>query len=197
MKRLMLALSFVLAILFTFGPAHAALVTYNYQGANLIAGSSAITGVITFDPVAGTFNATTHNTQYTATALSSWSFSYGPITSSSSDSVPSSSPARVELSNASFAVNGSGAIVEWLFLVYDGIHGAFSLATANPAQVLISFDGITWINANDAYISGSTPWAYNQTAGTWTMAAVPIPGALLLFGPGLAGIIAIRKRYKK
>jgi hypothetical protein len=67
--------------------------------------------------------------------------------------------------------------------------------------------GYTEINlwGNTAALNDYTYMTWTTAAGTWssdlrgtfTVAPVPIPGALLLFAPGLAGLAILRKRLKK
>jgi len=46
---------------------------------------------------------------------------------------------------------------------------------------------------------GGEPYNSNQTQGTWTKTSspVPIPGAILLFAPALAGLGFLRRRFTK
>jgi hypothetical protein len=84
----------------------------------------------------------------------------------------------------------------------------------NNQNVWRSFDVTTMVNA---WLSGTTnygmllarvdqdnPVAYFKSSESSTVpyldvnpAAVPLPSAILLFGPGLVGIAAIRRRFKK
>ena len=76
--------------------------------------------------------------------------------------------------------------------------------TSEPATENFSFnttvtsgetiDFIVGVPIGGGYWSGNTPVEATITSAT---APVPIPGALLLFGPGLAGLAAVRKRLKK
>ncbi len=40
-------------------------------------------------------------------------------------------------------------------------------------------------------------WQYFTDVSLTAPSAVPLPGALLLFGPGLAGLAVVRRRFKK
>jgi len=45
---------------------------------------------------------------------------------------------------------------------------------------------------------GHTPWAFVRYDLTLTsMSSVPIPGAMFLFAPALAGIVGLRRRFTK
>lgn len=48
--------------------------------------------------------------------------------------------------------------------------------------------------SGDAAVGGTY---YGPVVGNVSAAAVPLPSAFLLFGPGLAGLAAIRRRFKK
>jgi hypothetical protein len=46
-------------------------------------------------------------------------------------------------------------------------------------------------------VSGSTDMGYAIDNVKMEASSVPLPSALLFFGPGLAGLAAIRRRFKK
>ena len=63
---------------------------------------------------------------------------------------------------------------------------------------------VTIWNGSIEFYAGT--WAYpdpgddstqNATISNISVQSVPIPGALILFGPGLAGVAAVRRRFKK
>jgi len=94
----------------------------------------------------------------------------------------------------------------WTF-TYSGDTYSF-----NATSLLVSSsipDSITMGGTGMAYITG-----FDATPGTWVLSAndasgtesfslstqissVPVPVAMLLFAPGLAGLAAIRRRFKK
>jgi len=94
----------------------------------------------------------------------------------------------------------------WTF-TYSGSTYSF-----NATSLVVSSsipDSITMGGTGMAYITG-----FNATPGTWVLSAndasgtesfslstqissVPVPAAMLLFAPGLAGLAAIRRRLKK
>lgn len=67
----------------------------------------------------------------------------------------------------------------------------FGTTTANFDSVMSDVTGL-WIRGE--YIDGPEAEGLDNVI---VSSPVPIPGALLLFGPGLAGLAAIRRRFKK
>lgn len=71
-----------------------------------------------------------------------------------------------------------------------------------PIGALIIGQGVT-LTVTDGtltYTALTEPTALSITTGSGgsiSQSAVPIPGAILLFAPGLVGLAAIRKRFKK
>jgi hypothetical protein len=61
----------------------------------------------------------------------------------------------------------------------------------------IALKGVTEVDFTSiVQYSGTTPyWLMDNV--TYQVSAVPLPAALLLFGPGLAGLAAITRRFKK
>ncbi len=72
--------------------------------------------------------------------------------------------------------------------IWDYANGTWSQFAANDLAYDGAYASFTSTNLNDYAVTGAAP----LTGATPT----PIPGALLLFGPGLAGLIGIRKRIQ-
>ena len=105
--------------------------------------------------------------------------------------------ATAVFSGMQFAQDDSGIVrLNGNFLVSEGYIGGgsyFFTTFSVPAGYLVS--GINTLTVTevetDDYLEAM------RFEGTLTVGAVPIPGALLLFGPGLVGLAAVRRRFKK
>lgn len=80
--------------------------------------------------------------------------------------------------------------------ILDTLHSAFAtydLTTAIGPQA-----GSVYYRDDLTYATGSGTFHLDLAGdSTFTASAVPLPSALLLLGPGLAGLIGIRKRLQK
>jgi hypothetical protein len=180
MRKNLAATLFVLTILLAFAPAHADL-TYNYTGnAFTTIGSPAlgtsISGSVTFDSTitagyTGTIDST-HVVSYTV------STPVGPYTSSTGDL------------DFTFL---NGQITAWWVqgTVTMSPYTAGLITTHAWPGTPYSYDTI-WVNTGTGTVGN-----FNQNSpGTWALAAVPLPSALFLLAPALAGLAALRRKYR-
>lgn len=73
---------------------------------------------------------------------------------------------------------------------YHGKNIVISLSSAGADQYVIQSDNT---KINDPYVTG---WSYATLRnGIASAVPIPIPAALLLFAPGLAGLAALKRRY--
>jgi hypothetical protein len=96
--------------------------------------------------------------------------------------------------NVSGTVNGSSFNLSQWFPFYDSF-GAYVGIAEVTFEGTIASDGTIGGNAQADWGNGTT-W----TGGFWTdygdaTSATPIPTGILLLGPGLAGAVALRRRY--
>jgi hypothetical protein len=80
---------------------------------------------------------------------------------------------------------GIGALVTESGVLYGGVESPLSVQTVNPATGALTFV------ANESGAPGNF-WGLTPLP-----TPVPVPGAVLLLGPGLVGLAAIRRRFKK
>jgi len=84
-------------------------------------------------------------------------------------------------------------------LLYDRGYWTGTAWSGSPIYWAWTFDFYSGDQDTDRKGTPSNPVFYYALAvhSGYVGAAVPLPGALLLFGPGLAGLAAIRRRFKK
>jgi hypothetical protein len=101
--------------------------------------------------------------------------------------------------NAS-ATNSNGAINPFTIALFNGLNGT-------GAQIGSTVSGLTNIvtatftlapGVYDVRITGTGPASPGATyAGSLNLSPVPLPGTALLFGSGLVGLIALRRKRKQ
>jgi hypothetical protein len=205
MKRLstVLAVMVVVASFLGISTSAWAITTYSYTGNNFTTtvDSPSLSGVYTTSMhVSGWFEVASPiagNASNLIITPTSYSFFDGRNTYTNANSVldPSSSPFQV-------STDGTGKIINW----YIGVSrsGTGNLITWNNSP--LAHEG----NVSLVYDHGSVQPVLtssnrdtgdvNNNPGVWTSntTPTPIPGALLLFGSGLLGLVGIgRKRFKK
>ncbi len=79
---------------------------------------------------------------------------------------------------------GIGALVTENGILYGGVESPLSVNTVNPATGALTF-------------VASASGTYGNFWGLAPVNPVPLPGAIFLFAPGLVGLAAIRRRFKK
>jgi hypothetical protein len=72
--------------------------------------------------------------------------------------------------------------------------GDFHFSTSDQSMFLANNNILTFAVSNSG--GGPTGLSYEAVV-TYPAASVPLPSALLLLGPGLVGLTAIRRRFKK
>jgi hypothetical protein len=168
------------------------------------AGATLITGDISLSGTSSTDNANLA----LATAFTSFSNVVVSTTGGSGSYTPALSGQSATMTTFTFSPSFSPdpLVPLWTF-TYSGSTYSF-----NATSLVVSSsipDSITMGGTGMAYITG-----FNATPGTWVLSAndasgtesfslstqissVPVPAAMLLFAPGLAGLAAIRRRLKK
>ncbi|MGD0488365.1 MAG: hypothetical protein ABSB94_14350 [Syntrophorhabdales bacterium] len=136
------------------------------------------------------------------------------IETSFSVQVPTSVPMAINNVLLGFSAligsNGSATVTEYVYanstertelatvtltVTQSGTYQAASGVLPSYYKSLYIVDNIT-MNAGDA-LAGVSGMHYLQNNFSDPPPPVPLPPALLLFGPGLAGLVAIRRRFKK
>ncbi|MCX5807733.1 MAG: carbohydrate binding domain-containing protein [Proteobacteria bacterium] len=115
------------------------------------------------------------------------------------------------LSQSISTVAGQTYTISYYLKNWGGSYNEFSLAINSgtlAGSVLVNADTFDWTNyqfnftatssaTNLTFYGRQDPTAYFLDNVSVTNAPVPIPSALLLFAPGLAGLAAIRRRFTK
>jgi len=89
---------------------------------------------------------------------------------------------------------------------YNVVIGGFTATTIDPAFSSHYFGGVVPVAIDGGFNIGflllapqslSTPFSYPaiSASGDFSGAAVPLPPAVLLFAPGLLGLVGLRKRF--
>jgi len=170
-------------------PAHAAFVTYDYAGAPFTYSSSTsfgnnISGSVTFD---GTVTA-----NYTGTVgykdITSYQFSAGTASVSS----PSATL---------YYYNGSPAYPSFTFS--KGAVVAWAFSATNPQGTELTTQSVTidgYPIAYDQVLNGDDTSLNTDAPGSWSVgsvSAVPLPGALPMFGAALIGMVGLATRTSR
>lgn len=189
---------------FVFGNiSHAATVQYSYTGNPLV---SSRTNPLCTIGTEGCFNNITATVDLsgilgnslalqTITPLA-WSISDGLTTINSlSTDVTLFEPIKI-------STDGTGNIIEWRFIVQR------LAGTNQPVDELVYMQTINDSGANDTTAYCRIPSTPDGTscrdaeaatvadAGAWTMAAVPLPATVWLFGSGLLGLVGVARRRR-
>ncbi len=180
MQKTLAAAAFVLTIFLAFAPAHANL-TYNYTGNPFTtvmssALGTSISGSVTFDStVTAGYTGTVDETHVVSYTVST---PVGPYTSNTGDL------------DFSFL---NGQIIAWWIqgTVTVTPYQAGLITTHAWPGTPYSYDTI-WVNSGSGTVGN-----FNQNSpGTWAVAAVPLPSALFLLAPGLAGLAMLRRKRR-
>ncbi|MDX2503365.1 MAG: VPLPA-CTERM sorting domain-containing protein [Gammaproteobacteria bacterium] len=193
-KSILCAISICLAVIST--NANAATVQYNYYGGALKLGTvpieSTVFGFITAPELL--LPNSIYNTEL------GWTVDYEFFFGGESISSASLGPGSIEVRTDSV-----GRIYEWILSINQpnpaqlGLRGIFSIAEFDTQSgwhinesVYICNQIITssscYVDPITQVVGGSTP--------TWSLATVPVPAAVWLFGSGLIGLIGVASRKK-
>ena len=106
------------------------------------------------------------------------------------------------VSGLSFTFDNQGTSADTTYTAFDGHGGVVATGDLQFVGPYPTFELVTVPGSGIADLQinnnqGDSDWYFDIQQVSFTPSAVPVPGALLLFGPGLAGLAVIRRRFKK
>jgi probable HAF family extracellular repeat protein len=125
------------------------------------------------------------------------------------ESGPNSGDNAFSLSNGTYTlINYPGASQTWangindggvIVGFYDNANGQYGFTLNNGVYTTLNYPGASGTEAFGINNAGDIVGMYDDSSGTehgFEATPTPIPGAVLLFGPGLVGLAALRRRFK-
>lgn len=171
-----LAFSGLLALGAPATSAQAALVQFQFNGTQT-GGSATVQALLGIDS-----SLVVPNGSFTQANLSSFSVTYNGSFTASSSAIPASLSGQFnDASNGFFSLASDGS------LAVPSYSGTNNFQFFNP-------NGQQWNFTGSGSVSPPFPGFNFVGAGTWTVAAVPVPAALWLFGSGIAALGSLAKR---